>query len=92
MTIDNPAISSPSEDKKDQIMTPDEKGDVFIRGIKEGEDLYEEGSIDPVYQAKARLLNRAIQEIGMGKYQVCASMTVVFIPVLFPSLTSSDGL
>ena len=28
--------------------------------------------IDRVYLAKARLLNNAIQEIGMGKYQVCA--------------------
>ena len=34
------------------------------------EDVYDEGSVDPVYQAKARVLNRALQEIGMGKYQV----------------------
>lgn len=33
-------------------------------------DLFEEGSVDPVYQAKARVLNAAMQEIGMGKYQV----------------------
>jgi hypothetical protein len=33
-------------------------------------DLYEEVSFDPVYQAKARVLNRIIQEIGMGRYQV----------------------
>lgn len=33
-------------------------------------DLYEDGYSDPVYQAKARILNHAIQEIGMGKYQV----------------------
>lgn len=33
-------------------------------------DLYEDGHDDPVYQAKARILNRSIQEIGMGKYQV----------------------
>ena len=33
-------------------------------------DLYDEGSIDPVHQAKARVLNRALQEIGMGRYQV----------------------
>lgn len=35
-------------------------------------DIYaddDEDAIDPVYQAKARLLNEAIQEIGMGKYQ-----------------------
>jgi hypothetical protein len=37
-------------------------------------DVYqsEEGSLDPVYQAKARILNDALQEIGMGKYQVCS--------------------
>lgn len=27
------------------------------------------GTIDPVYEAKARVLNRAIQDIGMGWYQ-----------------------
>ncbi|KAL0952893.1 hypothetical protein HGRIS_007112 [Hohenbuehelia grisea] len=34
-------------------------------------DLYEDeaGSVDPVYQAKAHILNEAIQEIGMGRYQ-----------------------
>jgi hypothetical protein len=31
---------------------------------------YEEGYDDPVYQAKARILNHAIQDIGMGRYQV----------------------
>ena len=33
-------------------------------------DLFDEGSVDPVYQAKARILNAAIQDMGMGKYQV----------------------
>ncbi|TEA21535.1 MFS siderochrome iron transporter 1 [Colletotrichum sidae] len=28
-----------------------------------------EGALDPVYEAKARVLNRAIQDIGMGWYQ-----------------------
>lgn len=28
-----------------------------------------EGSVDPVYEAKARVLNKAIQDIGMGRYQ-----------------------
>jgi hypothetical protein len=28
------------------------------------------GSVDPVYQAKAKVLNDAIQAIGMGRYQV----------------------
>ena len=30
----------------------------------------EENAVDPVYQAKARILNAAFQEIGMGRYQV----------------------
>ncbi|KAF8258166.1 MFS general substrate transporter [Lactarius quietus] len=33
------------------------------------DDLHEEGSVDPVYHAKARILNHALQEIGMGRYQ-----------------------
>lgn len=32
-------------------------------------DIYDESSLDPVYHAKARILNDAMQEIGMGKYQ-----------------------
>jgi len=43
-------------------------------------DLHDEGSVDPVYQAKAHVLNQALQEIGMGKYQV-------HIPVCVPSRT-----
>lgn len=27
------------------------------------------GAVDPVYQAKAHVLNNAIQQIGMGRYQ-----------------------
>jgi hypothetical protein len=27
-------------------------------------------SLDPAYEAKARILNSSVQEIGMGKYQV----------------------
>ena len=41
-----------------------------ISSQKFANDIYEDGTIDPVYQAKARLLNMAIQEIGMGRYQV----------------------
>lgn len=41
--------------------------------LPETQDVYDEGDsgVDPVYQAKARILNDAFQEIGMGKYQVC---------------------
>ena len=34
--------------------------------VFDGEDL----AVDPVFHAKANVLNAAIQEIGMGKYQV----------------------
>ncbi|KAH7907542.1 major facilitator superfamily domain-containing protein [Hygrophoropsis aurantiaca] len=35
----------------------------------ETHDIFTDDSLDPVYQAKARILNDALQEIGMGKYQ-----------------------
>ena len=34
------------------------------------ENLYKDGVLDPVYHGKTLVLNRALQEIGMGKYQV----------------------
>lgn len=33
-------------------------------------DIYDGESVDPVYQAKSHAISCAIQEIGMGKYQV----------------------
>lgn len=35
----------------------------------ETQDVFDEPSLDPVYHAKARILNDALQDIGMGKYQ-----------------------
>lgn len=32
--------------------------------------IYSDDDFDPVYLKKARILNDAIQEIGMGRYQV----------------------
>ncbi|CAE6438141.1 unnamed protein product [Rhizoctonia solani] len=37
--------------------------------VKITEQVLPEGSVDPVYQARAELLNDTIQRIGMGKYQ-----------------------
>lgn len=34
------------------------------------QSVLDDGALDPVYAAKARVLNKAIQEIGMGRYQV----------------------
>ena len=33
-------------------------------------DIYDSGAIDPAYQAKSHAISCAVQEIGMGKYQV----------------------
>lgn len=47
-----------------------EESATFAASCPGSNDMYEDGSIDPVYQAKARVLNKAIEEIGMGRYQV----------------------
>ncbi|KAJ6537776.1 MFS general substrate transporter [Mycena capillaripes] len=40
------------------------------------DDLYDNSTVDPTYHAKAKVLNAAIQDIGMGRYQyylfICA--------------------
>ncbi|KAL1606874.1 hypothetical protein SLS59_002572 [Nothophoma quercina] len=51
----------------------------------------EDGSLDPVYAAKARVLNKAIQEIGMGKYQWQLFIVIGFgwaMDNLWPIVTS----
>ncbi len=35
------------------------------------QNVYDDDTLDPVYAAKAKILNDSLQEIGMGKYQVC---------------------
>ena len=59
--VQSPRFKDPSGDVEDATMVHIEDHDIF-----DGED----AAIDPVYQAKARVLNAAFQEIGMGKYQV----------------------
>ena len=58
-----PRFKDPSGDVEGATIVHVEDHDIF-----DGED----AAIDPVYQAKARVLNAAFQEIGMGKYQVRA--------------------
>lgn len=44
--------------------------DDVVGDVQYGEDsTLPSGTFDPVYEAKARVLNKAIQEIGMGRYQ-----------------------
>ncbi|KAH3907532.1 hypothetical protein HBI56_159560 [Parastagonospora nodorum] len=51
----------------------------------------EEGSLDPVYEAKAKVLNKAIQDVGMGKYQWQLFIVIGFgwaMDNLWPIVTS----
>ncbi|RDL40148.1 MFS general substrate transporter [Venustampulla echinocandica] len=47
----------------------DLKGDVAHLSSVEHLSVLPHGTVDPVYELKARVLNNAIQEIGMGRYQ-----------------------
>lgn len=48
----------------DSALRSEEK--VLVQGVDEDAAI---DGVEPVYAAKARLLNRSIQDIGMGKYQ-----------------------
>ncbi|KAF9697423.1 hypothetical protein EKO04_004949 [Ascochyta lentis] len=55
------------------------------------EGVLEDASLDPVYAAKARVLNQAIQEIGMGRYQWSLFIVIGFgwsMDNLWPIVTS----
>jgi len=65
--MDSPSISDPVNvvDEKRESQSTDKPSEAnLIPG------LYEDGILDPIYQEKTKILNRAIQEIGMGRYQV----------------------
>ncbi|KAK7046971.1 MFS general substrate transporter [Favolaschia claudopus] len=38
-----------------------------------------DNAVDPIYQAKARILNNALQDIGMGRYQVINAWTLFVV-------------
>ncbi|KAI1638405.1 transporter [Biscogniauxia mediterranea] len=52
-------------DGEEPRLTPGESVAVGVDDVS----IIPKGTIDPVYEAKARVLNRAIQDIGMGWYQ-----------------------
>lgn len=59
-----------------------EKGDatsVRDHPVELTENLYTNDAVDPIYQAKARILNDALQEIGMGKYQASEAYISVYV-------------
>jgi len=74
LSANEPTRSSSDSEKKDAAaLTESLSRDPYPHTYAE-EDLFEEGAVDAVYQAKARVLNAAVREIGMGKYQVCGSV------------------
>jgi hypothetical protein len=60
----DPAKPRPSADESTVF------GDTVLK-----EDLYDDDTVDPVYRAKAHVVNKAMAQIGMGKYQVNRSAT-----------------
>ncbi|KAI0270602.1 MFS general substrate transporter [Gloeopeniophorella convolvens] len=60
-----PTMSTKSKSRSDETVNDLTSQPIILAK----EDIYDEGAVDPVYQAKARVLNQALQEIGMGKYQ-----------------------
>jgi hypothetical protein len=82
--------TSPANKPQVEMDSPSSSS-VYLR-----KDLYEEGSIDPVYQAKAHVLNRALQEIGMGRYQVSTGNDfyhgIVLQPLAYHANACSSGI
>jgi hypothetical protein len=58
--VDDKSLPSPTN-----VTDGDLSGDTY--SINKGEAAID--GVDPIYAAKARVLNVAIQEIGMGRYQ-----------------------
>ncbi|KAH7911870.1 major facilitator superfamily domain-containing protein [Hygrophoropsis aurantiaca] len=68
--IDNPEDELPkSKNMGTRASSPESFQQFSNRIAGDFVDLYEDGYSDPVYQAKARVLSRSIQNIGMGRYQ-----------------------
>jgi len=60
-------MSTTTKDDHHSAKEGSEKGGIDLDEAKVS--VLPEGAFDPVYAAKARVLNEAIQEIGMGRYQ-----------------------
>jgi hypothetical protein len=62
-----------SDDGKHDVQTPpvDATMPELGAGSSRTQDLLDADSVDAVYRAKMHVVNDAMQEIGMGRYQVC---------------------
>jgi hypothetical protein len=64
-TIVDEKKETSSNDKLEEKLSNTSSNEVHV----EVHNVLPDGSVDPVYQRKALILNQAIQEIGMGRYQ-----------------------
>jgi hypothetical protein len=64
-----------SDDGKHDVLTPAADATVpeLGAGSSRTQDLLDADSVDAVYRAKMHVVNDAMQEIGMGRYQACFS-------------------
>lgn len=61
--------TEPDKARKEESPPPHGRDTILeVHGIDDAA-IIPKGALDPVYEAKARVLNRAIQDIGMGWYQ-----------------------
>jgi hypothetical protein len=70
--MSNPQVNTLNEKRSSEHGSSDpEKADTAREEEAHTAGVLPPGTVDPVYEAKARVLNDAIQAIGMGRYQVC---------------------
>ncbi|KAK4181328.1 major facilitator superfamily domain-containing protein [Triangularia setosa] len=76
----NTNINNGNDDKKTAGDSRNERDNASFSSASEGSDnaVLPRGQIDPVYEEKARILNRAIQEIGIGPYQYLLFIVIGF--------------
>ncbi|KAK1231110.1 hypothetical protein PQX77_005780 [Marasmius sp. AFHP31] len=97
-----------SEQPRENSLVPPTSQTVSVTGERQyiqptvADDLLEDGDVNPIYQAKSRIVSEAIQEIGMGRYQfylICctgfgyiADSSWVAVPglILVPLLSEFD--
>ncbi|KAG9309579.1 major facilitator superfamily domain-containing protein [Chiua virens] len=79
----------PSEEGKiDSEKEGDRGGKSEVVPVFQGDtqDVYDEPTVDPVYQKKAQILNDALQDIGMGRYQASFLFPISTVPLLWDNL------
>ncbi|GLB38811.1 putative sugar (and other) transporter [Lyophyllum shimeji] len=81
-------MSAEKHDQNNEKTSDDKRSESRVQVQVLTENIFTDDAVDPVYQAKARILNDAIQEIGMGRYQchwfwmACIVTGLILAPVV----------